>query len=89
MVNPLEVVEIQATSRGNLKGLATVRIGEIVVRDFRIVQQPGQRAWVGLPSVSWQTETGERAYRTIVEMPQPLKGEVEKLVLAAWEKSKN
>lgn len=88
-MDKIEVLELRAVQRGNLKALASVRLGDIVIHDFRVVQQPGQRAWVGEPAASWETETGGRAYRLVVELPKPLRKEIERAVLDAWEESMN
>lgn len=49
--NPLvEVLDIHPIpGAGNLHAFATVRVGPWILHSIRIVQQPGQRAWISLP----------------------------------------
>lgn len=46
-IRVLKVTPIERS--GNLKGFASVRIGDIEIGGFRIIEQPGQRAWQKVP----------------------------------------
>jgi DNA-binding cell septation regulator SpoVG len=70
---------------GNLRAFVSVRLGSVVVHDLRIVQQPGQKAWVSLPQKEYQQD-GQKKYSAIVELSESLKREVSRLVLAEWER---
>jgi DNA-binding cell septation regulator SpoVG len=84
----IEVVQLRHLSgAGCLRALASVRLGGLVVHEFRIVQQPGQRAWVSPP----QRPTRPRADGTgsgwvaLVEIPsKALKEKINEIVLAAF-----
>jgi DNA-binding cell septation regulator SpoVG len=45
----VEVVDIRLFPIGNLKALATVKVGCFRLHGWRIMQQPNQRAWVSVP----------------------------------------
>ena len=46
---------------GNLKAFASVNIGgKLTIHSLRIVQQPGQKAWVALPQREWRDGAGNR-----------------------------
>jgi len=80
--HPVHVIECRPISgAGNLKAMATVQIGtSIVIRGVRVVQQPGQRAWVSMPA----QKNGEKWF-TVVEITKPaLKEAISTAVLAAW-----
>lgn len=49
---------------GTLRGFADVQIGPLVVTGCRIVQQPGQAAWVSMPQVQADTGTFYPCLRT-------------------------
>jgi DNA-binding cell septation regulator SpoVG len=80
----IEIVALKPLDRGNLKAFASVRLGGVVVHDLRVVQQPGQRPWVSLPQREYEKD-GQKKFTPIVELTEPLKREVSRLVLAAWE----
>ena len=73
------------TNAGNFRAFASVRIGEVMIHDFRIVQQPGQRAWVSPPQREYEKD-GQKKYAAIVELSDALKREVSRVVLAAGER---
>jgi len=76
-------------NRGNLKAFVDVEINEILIRSFRVVQQPGQRPWVSPPVESWEGDDGQRHYRRLVVLPEDLREEVFRAILAAWRESKH
>lgn len=84
MTNQVEVVSIKAVTAGNFKAFASVRIGGLTIRSLRIVQQPGQEAWVSLPQEYWTDKEGKRRYSAIVEVPDHIKQAISDAVLSAW-----
>jgi DNA-binding cell septation regulator SpoVG len=84
LVELLSIRPVPNTS--NLRAFASVRIGNITIHDCRIVQQPGQQAWVSLPQREYTTKGGERKFSAVIELSEPLRREVLRAVLAAWER---
>ena len=73
---------------GNLKAFADVKIGKSLrVYGFRVVQQPGQKAWVSPPQRTWDGQDGKKKYSPIVELSGELKAEVDEAILAEWANS--
>ena len=83
----IEVLDIRPIQNGNLKAFVKLRIGETIFHEFRVVQQPKQRAWISAPVSTWIDETGLKHYKTIVEFPKDLKHEISETVLNAYYKS--
>lgn len=73
----IEVIRIKRMNAGNLRALAELRVGDITICDCRIIQQPGQQAFVSGP----QKKVNDRWF-PLVKMSKPLRDEVENLVLA-------
>jgi DNA-binding cell septation regulator SpoVG len=72
---------------GSLRALACVKIDDIEIHQFRVVQQDGQDAWVSVPQASWiDSETGEKRYKNLVEMPSDLHYKVKKEIMNAYQK---
>lgn len=79
----IEVIKIKSIEKGNFRGFADVQVGEIEIRGFRIIQQPGQDAWVSVPQTEY-IKDDEKRYYNIIVLPDDLKREVESAVLSAW-----
>jgi DNA-binding cell septation regulator SpoVG len=80
----IEVLDLTALDKGNLKAMASVRIGpSLVVHKCRVIQQPGQRAWVSMPQEQWQGRDGQPHYTALVELSGDLRRRVEQAVLQA------
>jgi hypothetical protein len=90
MISPLTpegniaVLAVRPAARGNLRGFVDIRIGELTIKDLRIIQQPGQRAWVSPPQKEWVKPDGTRGYVPLVEFSPVLKAMIESMVLDAW-----
>jgi len=84
-VPTFHVEKIRAINKGNLLGFASVRVGQLIINDCRVVQQPGQDAWVSLPQNSYVNKDGETKYAPIVECPKEWKEAIQEAVLTAWE----
>jgi hypothetical protein len=69
---------------GSLRAFCDLRIGESIFRSFRVIQQPGQDAWVSPPSESWTGNDGKKQFTRLIEFPERLQKAVEVAVLAAW-----
>jgi DNA-binding cell septation regulator SpoVG len=84
----LEVLEVKpVTGRGNLKAFARVRLGAVVIHGCRVIQQPGQKAWVALPQVPARAKAdGSGAgWYPVIEITNPeLLARVRAAVLEAW-----
>ena len=66
---------------GNLRAMATVRIGPLTVHGVRVIQQPGQKAWISLPQR--QDESG-RYFPVITTDDDHLKNTIRDKVLAMY-----
>ena len=65
---------------GNLRALADITIGPLVIHSCRVIQQPGQRPWVAMP----QTQAADgRWYPVIRTDDDALRQNVRDRVLAA------
>jgi DNA-binding cell septation regulator SpoVG len=75
----LEVRRLVGT--GNLKAFAVVAVGPWTVRGCRVVQQPGQRAYVSLPQ---EKTTDGRFFPILQTKDANLKDAIQAAVLEAW-----
>lgn len=86
MSNPyldrVTVVSIRPIDKGNLRAFAEIQLGEtMIISGCRIIQQPGQRAYVAFP----QNESNGKFYPVVSAVDKRFKEAVEQKVLAAWE----
>ena len=78
------VTKVQPVANsGNLKAFADVKIGSLVVKGFRIVQQPDQAAWVSVPQ---QKSEDGKYYNSVYFEDRAVFDQVRAEVLAAWQK---
>jgi len=68
---------------GTVKAFATIQIGDALeIRDLKLIQQDGQRAWVSLPD---RQRSDGKGYAPILKtLDDRLKSEIDKVVLGAW-----
>lgn len=73
--------------QGNLRAFADVTVDGARSPRWRIIQQPGQRAWVSPPQISWNSRvTGETIYRPAISVTKEQRLEVQAVVLSVFQK---
>ena len=84
-MNRVEILAIKPlTKPGNLKAFVSIRVGELIVHDLRVVQQSGQAAWVSPPQREYTDQQGQRKFYPVVEFAGKLKEGITQAVLSAW-----
>lgn len=79
------VERIVQVNKGCLRAFCSVRLSDgVKINSCRVIQQPGQAAWVSLPQNEWTSNEGERLYSPVVEVSRELQSEIQKSVLAAY-----
>jgi hypothetical protein len=69
-----------------LKAFADVEIAAgLIIRGFRIIEDPGRRPRVVCPQVSIKQPGREPFFRTVITLPDALKGAVDFAILCAWQ----
>ena len=81
----IRVLKIKKIEKGALQAFVDVEIGQVHIKGFRVVKQPGQAAWISLPQAEY-VKNGEKRYANLIELPNDLKRKVQDAVLAAWER---
>lgn len=82
-LSKITVVKINPLNQGNLKAFATIKLGNtMTISGCRVIQQPGQRAYVALP----QTKDDQGKYWPVITADDPqFKEAVQEKVLDAWQ----
>ncbi len=81
VVTPIQVLSIKPNPRpGNVRAFAVVAVKPFEINGLKIVQQPGQRAYVAWP----QVESAGKFYPLLKCNDEQLKNAVAVAVLAAW-----
>lgn len=47
--NRVEVIDLRLVQHGSIRAYARVKLGPLTIAGVKVIQQPGQRAWVRLP----------------------------------------
>jgi DNA-binding cell septation regulator SpoVG len=85
----VEVIEIRLLNNGKpLKAFADIRVGNWIIRDFRVVQHNGGRAYVETPLRSWRDSNGVIQFKNILTLPKDLKWQIESAILAEYQKAR-
>ena len=66
---------------GNLRALATVQIGPLVIHGCRVVQQPGQKPWVSMPQ---RQDDAGRWFPIVTTEDDAIRDAIKATLLAAW-----
>ena len=83
MSSAIEVVSLHPCD-GDVRAFATIRLGGVTVHGTKIVQQPGQRAWVAMPDRQWLNDGSKKRWSPTVELNEGLRQRVTARVLAKW-----
>ncbi len=70
---------------GNLKAFCDIRYPEVLICGCRIIQQPGQRAWVSPPQREQSGSDGKRQFYPVVKWSRELGETISAAVLAIYE----
>lgn len=84
----IKVLKIRLQSNGKpLKAFVDIEFHGLEIRDFRVIQNPGDRAYVAVPQTSWRGQGGKIQYKTLIAMSDELKWKVESSILAGYQKA--
>jgi DNA-binding cell septation regulator SpoVG len=85
----ITVERIKLMSTGNLRAFVSIKISNgassITIHDCRIVQQPGQAAWVALPQREYTDRDGAKKWTALVWIEGPLKDQIDAAVIPHYE----
>jgi DNA-binding cell septation regulator SpoVG len=86
-MNEIRVIEIRPLSDGRpLKAFVDVQMGDIVIRDFRVIKESGKRLYVKVPFSTYRQQTGQLKFRPIVILPDEVRGEIDLAILNAYQR---
>lgn len=84
----IKVLEIRRCGNGGTKVFADVGLDDIVIKDFRILEEHG-KPHVKIPYLTYKAPDGRVRFRDILIFPSRLKEEIDSAILNAffrWEK---
>lgn len=78
----IHVLELRLV-HGNrsLKAFADVQVGDWIIREWRVVKENGKRPMIAPPQTSWKGPDGQIQYKTIITLPDELKGQIDFAIL--------
>jgi DNA-binding cell septation regulator SpoVG len=84
----IRVIAIRRVGKGPVRIIADIGLGpSLIIKELKIIQQPGQRAWVSPPQYEWQGTDGGRHFAPLVELSGTLKARVEQAILQMYGRS--
>ena len=83
----VELIEVRPiVSNGPIKAFVDIKLGDLVIHEFRIIKKDGQRLQIQAPIASCRTKDGIIRYRSLFSAPAELMQRIEVTILSAWEK---
>ena len=80
-LSKIQVTKITPASKGNIRAFASVKLGEtLTIHSVKVVQQPGQRAYVRLP----ESEQNGKYFPVVSADDRQFQDAVQEKVLEAW-----
>ena len=70
-----------------LKAFVDIEFYGLAIRDFRIIQQPGHKAYVVAPQTAWKGQQGKPNFKPLISMPNAIKWQIESAVLAEYQRA--
>ncbi len=64
-----------------LRAFADIQSGDFVIREWRVIKENDKRPLVAPPQISWKNQDGQIQYKTIVTLPDELKGQIDFAIL--------
>jgi len=85
----VKILDVRLQNNGKpLKAFVDIEFNGLVIRDFRIIQQPGQKAYIVSPQTTWKGPQGKSNFKSIISMPNDIKWQVESAILTEFQKAK-
>jgi len=73
-----------------LKAFVDVQVGNWVIRDWRVIQKPGEPTEVLTPQTSYRDVVGNVRYRSLLSIPAELNQRIRVEILSSdWRKEKD
>lgn len=80
----VEVIALKPMHTGNLRAFVSVKIGSVVIHDFRIVKQENQVAYVQPPQRTFIEDGKVKFSGPLVEFPVDVLDRIKETILLKW-----
>jgi len=88
-MDEVRIIEIRPTRKpGPLRAFVDVRLGNLLVRDFRVMKGNGSKAYVKGPFATYKDKTGQLRFRQIIDFPDEVRGRIDAAILSAFYREK-
>jgi DNA-binding cell septation regulator SpoVG len=78
----IKILELRLMSGDKpLRGFIDIQVGDWIIREWRVIKENGKRPWVASPQISWKDQDGQIKYKTVITLPDELKGEIDRVIL--------
>ena len=85
----IEILDIRLIrSNKPLRAFADVKLGGIIIRDFRVMKEDGKPPHVKVPFSTYKGPDGQLRFRPIIILPDEVRGEVDLAILNAYRREK-
>ncbi len=81
----VKVLEMRPLNSGrSLRAFVDIQVGGWIIREWRVVKENGKRPRIVSPQISWKDLDGQIKYKTVVTLPDEVKGQIDFAILKAY-----
>ena len=82
----VKVLEIRVLPPGtkSMRAFADVQLGDLRLKDFRVIQENGGKPYVMAPFITYKDKTGQLKFRQIIDLPAEARGQIDVAILNAF-----
>lgn len=72
-----------------LKGFADIQLGDLILKDFRVMKDNGGKPYVKAPFTTYRDKTGQLRFRQIIDLPAEVRGRIDNMILSEYNREKD
>jgi DNA-binding cell septation regulator SpoVG len=86
----IKVLEIRTlhSNAKSLRAFVDVQIGDLILKDFRILEENGGKSYVKAPFTTYKDKTGQLRFRQIIDLPAEVRGRIDNMILSEYYREK-
>lgn len=86
----IRILEIRILPPGtkSMRAFADVQLGDLILKDFRVMQDNGGKPYVKAPFTTYKDRTGQIKFRQIIGLPDEVRGKIDNLILSEYYREK-
>jgi DNA-binding cell septation regulator SpoVG len=83
---PIEILALHPMPQNGsrIKGFIDIRLGDLIIREFRVLAEWNGSFKVVPPRISWKGTDGNMRFKTVISFPRDVKDRINALILSRF-----